>query len=82
MFVIGPDASSQFVRNGDMYNPFSYLGSLTSKNSNFGISPEAPFNNINYGNLLCDESPKMNQGNGINMFLTNLPVSKIINGKF
>lgn len=39
------------LRNGDLYNPQSYLGSITTGNSNYGISPEAPYNGANFGNL-------------------------------
>lgn len=81
-FTLQSDVTSTYLKNGDLYNPQSYLGSLTARNSNFGISPETPFNAVNQGNLLCAESPKMSQETGPNFFLTNLPTTKIVNGKF
>ena len=60
----------------------TFLGGLTIGNSNFGIcdadKPEAATRTF----LPCQESPKLSQTDGHNIFLTNLPVSKITNGQF
>lgn len=81
-FMSAPEASFTAVRSADLFNPKSYLGGLTFRNSNFGISSDSSFTPQNVGSLLCDESPKMTQGEGIGLFLTNLPTAKVTNGMF
>lgn len=71
---------------GSQYNQSSLLGKLTVGNSNFGIShdrlPASLPTSLSGGQLYCPDSPKMSQIDGHNIFLTNLPTSKITNGKF
>lgn len=62
------------------------MGSLTSANSNFGINHadySVDSTSTNGSGFIPNvESPKLSQVDGHNIFLTNLPTAKIINGKF
>lgn len=61
---------------------------LSAGNSNFGINSTqgANFSNgaslafADPGFLVCPESPKLSQIDGHNIFLTNLPTTKLIAG--
>lgn len=71
---------------GKAYSYDCFMGQLTSGNSNYGIThmdyvhPASSYNLM--GKLPVDVSPKLSQIDGHNIFLTNLPTSKIVNGKF
>lgn len=74
------------VYTGNFFDYQSFIGGYTSGNSNYGISHAdykyTPSLDNGTGYIPVVDSPKLSQIDGHNTILTNLPTTKLVNGKF